>query len=621
MSSREDDGRRRAVLNRRTFMTSAALGAAATGCRRAGMATGPGGGEQSGAEPSSVALADAGGANEATGTTASVGDVDITAETLAEAEKVALVDYTPEERAQILEVIEGQLEAVRVRRAVSLPNEVPPAVVFDPRLPGIEPPGRLSARAAKARSRSLPASEEEIAFSSVVQLGAWLRAGELSSARLTEIYLERLERYDPILECVATLTAERALEQAARADRELRAGRDRGPLHGIPYGAKDLFDTAGVRTGWGAEPYRDRVPERDAVVIRMLEDAGAVLVAKLSLGALAYGDIWYGGRTRNPWNPAEGSNGSSAGSAAAVAAGLVGFSLGTETMGSLTSPALRCGCVGLRPTFGMVPRTGAMALCWSLDKIGPMTRTVEDSALVLQAIIGHDPGDPGARGGGFVFDGDGGVVDQRRVGYVPAWIEASAEPELDRELLAALRDVGVRLVEIDWPELPYSSLMPILLSEAAAAFEELSLSGRDAELSWQAPEAWPNTFRAARFLSAIDVIQAERLRRQVMEAMRDTMDGLDAVIAPAGVIDPVIAGNFTGQPSVALRTALIQSATRGDFRVASIAEGESHRVPYGTSLIGPTYGEGAILEIGAALEARLGIWGERPDLDAAIRNP
>jgi Asp-tRNA(Asn)/Glu-tRNA(Gln) amidotransferase A subunit family amidase len=331
---------------------------------------------------------------------------------------------------------------------------------------------------------------------------------------------------------------------------------------------------------------------------------------------LAYGDIWYGGHTRNPWNPEEGSNGSSSGSAAAVAAGLVAFSLGTETMGSLTSPALRCGCVGLRPTFGQVPRTGAMALCWSLDKIGPMTRTAEDSALVLQALIGHDPGDPASQGGGMVYEAERAVVDQRRVGYVPAWLEASAEPARDREILEALKALGVRLVEVDWPELPYAALMPILFAESAAAFEELTLSGRDGELAWQAPEAWPNTFRAARFLSAIDLLQADRLRRQVMEALAKTMEGLDAVVAPAGVVDPVIATNFTGQPSIALRAALVDSATRRDFRVASIAEGERHRVPYGTSFIGPLYGEGPLVEIAHALETHLDVWAERPKLAA-----
>ena len=314
---------------------------------------------------------------------------------IAEAEKLFGVTYRGSDRAMLTETVAGQIERVLARRQVTLPNALPPATVFS-----IDPPkqprrkGRL--RRSGGRAGPLPDNEEDIAFAPLTALSAWIRNRRLSSVRLTEIYLDRLKRFGPKLECVVTLTEELALKQAGRADAEIAAGRYRGPLHGIPWGAKDLLDTAGIATTWGAMPYRKRVPDQDAEVVRLLEEAGAVLVAKTTLGALASGDVWFGGQTRNPWNPDEGSSGSSAGSASATAAGLVGFSIGSETLGSIVSPCMRCGTTGLRPTFGRVPRTGAMALCWSLDKIGPVCRSVEDTALVLSTINAFDARDPGS---------------------------------------------------------------------------------------------------------------------------------------------------------------------------------------------------------------------------------
>ncbi len=289
---------------------------------------------------------------------------------------------------------------------------------------------------------ALPTSEEDIAFATVTQLSRWIEGRQITSERLTEIYISRMQRFDPKLRCVITLTKDHALEQARQADKEIAAGRYRGPLHGIPWGAKDLLDTAGITTTWGAEPYRDRIPTRDAAVVARLNAAGAVLVAKLSLGALALNDIWFGGQTMNPWLLEEGSSGSSAGPGSATAAGLVGFAIGSETGGSIVSPSMRCGVTGLRPTFGRVPRTGAMTLCWSLDKLGPMARGVEDTMLVLNAITGPDPGDLGSVPSKLDFDA-GASVAGLRVGYFPAWMKEPPATDVDRAALETVKKLGM----------------------------------------------------------------------------------------------------------------------------------------------------------------------------------
>ncbi len=418
----------------------------------------------------------------------------ISAETLAEAQKLWGLRLTRRERELVAEVWPAQLERVLERRAVELPHGIGRAAVFDPRLPQTRVDAVERPRVFSKRSVPLPASDEAIAFSPVTALSHWLHSGQLSSRRLAEIYLERLSRLGPGLECVITLTEELALGQADRADRELLAGRWRGPLHGIPWGAKDLLDTAGVRTTWGVELFGDRVPDADAAVVRRLADAGAVLVAKLTLGELAMGDVWFGGTTRNPWDREQGSSGSSAGSAAATAAGLVGFALGSETTGSIESPCKRCGAVGLRPTFGRVPRSGAMTLCWSLDKLGPICRSVEDTALVLDAIRGPDPGDPAALDLPFNFDATEPVAG-RRVGHVRGWFDSESSDPSDRAVIEALAAAGLELVEVELPDLPYGALMTILEAEAGAAFEELTLSDRDDALRQQGPCAGAGSSR------------------------------------------------------------------------------------------------------------------------------
>ncbi len=543
----------------------------------------------------------------------------ITAETVRAAEALMGVDYTDAERQQMLDNLEDQIDQARRRRALAFPNELPMASRFDPRPVGYagfppQPPLAFT----QADPVPLPGDAEDIAFAPVTQLSAWIRSGALSSRRLTDIYLARIEALGPRLECFVTVTAELARAQADAADAALAAGTWLGPLHGIPYAAKDLLDTAGIATTWGATPYRDRVARGDARVVEMLRQAGAVLLGKTTLGALAYGDIWFGGRTRNPWNLNEGSSGSSAGSAAATAAGLCAFAIGTETLGSITSPSQRCGTTGLRPTFGRVSRAGAMALCWSLDKIGPMCRTVEDCAIVLAAINGGDPADRSSIDAPFGFDAAAGVRGMR-VGYVPQHFEADGATDADRAALGAMRALPVDLVEVALPDLPYGALMSILYAEAAAAFEELTLSGRDDEMVWQEAGAWPNVFRKARFLSAVDHVQADRLRYRVMEAVGGLFDGVDAIVGPFGG-DMLIATNFTGHPCLHLRAGFAELPTRTPSSLAGggVAQGRpqgsgrAFTVPSGISLWGRLFDEGRLCSLGVALEAALGVADRRP---------
>lgn len=547
----------------------------------------------------------------------------ITALSLAEAERLVAVEYSPEQRELLLIDLEDQIDRIRNLRSVSLPNALAPASVFDPRLPDTD--FELEQRPIVTSSNgpgSLPANDEDIAFAPLVSLSEWLRAGMLSSTRLTEIYLARLARFNTELECVVTITEDLALEQAARADEEIAAGRYRGPLHGVPWAAKDLLDTAGIATTWGAAPYKDRVPDRDAAVVRRLNEAGAVLVAKSSLGALAYGDIWFAGRTRNPWNPGEGSAGSSAGSAAAVAAALAGFAIGTETLGSIVSPCMRCGTTGLRPTYGRVSRDGAMALCWSLDKIGPICRRVEDTALVLAALNGHDAADPGSVDLPFNFDATRSVRGLR-VGYDPAWLDDEGAEPLDAAVVETVRRTGMELVEITLAPLPYEALWSILHVEAAAAFEELTLSGRDRLLVRQDKDAWPNLFRRARLISAVDFLQAQRFRKIVMQEMAAIYDDVHAIVGPSFAGPMQLVTNFTGHPSLTLRTGFVERATRAGInpigamgRPGDPGAGERHPVPHGITLWGRLYDEGTILNMGMALEAELGVWDRRPPIGA-----
>jgi Asp-tRNA(Asn)/Glu-tRNA(Gln) amidotransferase A subunit family amidase len=592
-------------LSRRRFLSTAAVLAAA--------AAAPAGAEGPAAPPTPQPPAPVPG-SFGVGAVAPAG---ITEQTVAEAEKLAGVTYRPEQRTQLVASLGDQLSWPVKRRTVALPFSLAPATRFDPLLPGMKAPGGRSRLVRPVGPvPPLPASDEALAFAPVADLSRWIKARQVTSLRLTRLALDRLEAAQPRLLCTITLLRAQALREAEAADRELAAGRWRGPLHGIPYGAKDLLDTAGVATTFGAEPFRDRVPERDAVVIARLRAAGAVLVAKLTLGALAMNDVWFGGQTRNPWLLAEGSSGSSAGPAAAVAAGLVPFAIGSETLGSIVSPAIRCGVAGLRPTFGRVPRTGAMPLSWTLDKLGPMARSVEDTALVLAALDGADAGDPSSVSVPLDLDlsrGPSGVKGLR-VGYDPAWLaDKDAVPE-DRAGLELLRRAGATLVEVKLPDLPYEGLLPIIIAESAAAFEELTLSHRDDELAMQVADAWPNTWRAARFITAVDMVQADRLRRRAMADLAALFATVDALAGPALAGPMLLLTNYTGHPCLTLRTGFRTiSALRSDFaQPAPTPLPAPARVPHGISLWTRPYDEATLLRLGLALEAAAGVAGERP---------
>ena len=370
------------------------------------------------------------------------------------AERLTGVGYTDAERRQMLENLGGQIASALARRKIRLENSMPAASRFDPRPPNFRTPAPQGPlRFTRPAWRPLPSDEQDIAFASLGELAAWIASGELTSRRLTEIYLKRIDALGPKLECFAFVAHKRAFAEADAADALLRGGVHLGPLHGVPYGLKDLFDTKGITTGWGAEPFRDRVPDADATIVKKLRAAGAVLLGKTTVGALAYNDLWYEGWTRNPWNLNEGSSGSSAGSASATAAGLCAFSIGTETLGSITSPSQRCGTTGLRPTFGRVSRAGAMSLCWSLDKVGPICRYVEDTAMALAAINGADAADRSSIEAPFNFDAEAGIAGLT-LGYLPAAFEEGAT-DVDRAALAAARRLGIEVVEVSLPDLPY----------------------------------------------------------------------------------------------------------------------------------------------------------------------
>ncbi|HVS16851.1 MAG TPA: amidase [Thermoanaerobaculia bacterium] len=509
------------------------------------------------------------------------GPTTLTAETLAAAERVAGIELTDDERQMMLRGLERNLRSFEELRALEIPHDVPPSLLFEPWMPGVESqrvegqrgesqraerrgstgddPGSRSPRLSDEARGPRPASDDDLAFLPLARLAELVHTRQLGAEELARLALARLQRYDPKLLSVVTLTEERALRQARAADREIAAGSWRGPLHGIPWGAKDLLAVRGYSTTWGAAPYREQVLDEDAEVVRRLDDAGAVLVAKLSLGAIAMGDVWFGGRTRSPWDTTQGASGSSAGPGAATAAGCVAFALGTETRGSIVSPSTRNGVTGLRPTFGRVSRTGAMALAWSMDKVGPMCRSAEDCALVFAAIHGADGRDPSARTVPFRWDPDR-PLRELRVGYLASAFE---EPEgeddsypnraFDLETLRVLReDLGLELHPVGLPDFPIDAVGFMLTAEAAAAFDQLTRSGRDDELTRQDPGAWPNLFRTARLIPAVEYIQASRARTQYMRLLSAAWRDVDVVVAPSFRQGIVGATNLTGHPCVVL---------------------------------------------------------------------
>ncbi len=503
----------------------------------------------------------------------------LTAEVLAEAEKVAGLEFTEEQREEMVRGLNGNLRQYQALRELTIPNEVPPALHFDPMLPHMPVPSLARPpRPSRVPSIQLPGDLEDVAFWPLLHLAELVKSRQVTAEALTRMYLGRLKRHGPDLECVINLTEERALRQARRADEEIVAGRYRGPLHGIPWGAKDLLAVRGYPTTWGARPYQDQVIHADAEVVKRLDEAGAILVAKLTLGALAMGDVWFGGRTRNPWDLEQGSSGSSAGSAAATVAGLVGFSIGSETLGSIVSPATRCGATGLRPTFGRVSRAGAMALSWSMDKLGPLCRTVEDCALVLDAIHGADGLDPTARTLPFNWDAHE-PLSEIRIGYYRRAFQEGDSRTRDLDLLAleALRGLGVDPVPVDLPgEFPVGALRIILNAESAAAFDDLTRSGRDSLLVRQDPGAWPNSFRQARMIPAVEFIQANRIRTMIMGAMDVAMEGVDVFITPSHWGNLLLITNLTGHPVVVVPSELDEENRPASISFVGRLWGEAH---------------------------------------------
>jgi Asp-tRNA(Asn)/Glu-tRNA(Gln) amidotransferase A subunit family amidase len=569
---------------------------------------------------------------------------------------IADVPIPEETKEMMLDNLNQRAKGYEAIYALHISNSVEPCLVFDPVVPGMkfetEPrPSRISKPSILA-APGTPKNLEEVAFASVRELAELVRTKKVSSMALTEMYLERLKRYDPKLKFVVTLTEVRARARAKEADREIAAGKYRGPLHGLPWGAKDLLAAKGYRTTWGAGGFEDQMIDEDATVVKRLDEAGAVLVAKLTLGALALGDNWFGGVTRNPWNPGQGSSGSSAGPASATAAGCVAFSIGSETLGSISSPSTRCGCTGLRPSFGLVPRTGAMALSWSMDKLGPICRAVEDCALVLEAIYGPDGADPSVKNAAFHWDA---ALDWRklRVGYLKAdfeprpqdpSIEAKQEPaataeeqkkrdeqkrrleagraraEYDRKYndaaLAKLKGMGVNLIPVEMPKFPYQSMVIMLSAEAAAAFDELTRTGKDKLLTSQKPTDWPNSFRSSRFIPAVEYIQASRARRMAMEAVAKVFEGVDVIVAPTNGGEQLVITNLTGHPSV-----ILPNGFRGDDAPKPPTDDPSDfqnvggaGTPVSLTFLGNLYGEAKLLAFARAYQEATAFHRKHPQL-------
>lgn len=506
---------------------------------------------------------------------------------IAAAEKLIGLDFSAAQRKMMQPDVAENLQQYRDIRKAEINNGLAPALDFDPVPPGMTfPSENLGIKLDPVGPVTRPANLEEVAFFPIRKLAELIRTRQVSSEELTRMYIDRLKRYDPQLHCVISLTEDIALEQARRADREIADGKYRGPLHGIPYGLKDLFAVKGTRTTWGARPYQDQVIDTDSTVYQRLEAAGAVLVAKLSLGALAMGDVWFGGKTRDPWNPKKGSSGSSAGPASATSAGLVGFAIGTETWGSIVSPSTQCGVTGLRPTYGRVSRTGAMALSWSMDKVGPICRSVEGCALVFDAIRGPDGLDRTLRDLPFNYRSQ---VDlgQLRIGYVKSLFDKEKNNKAnDMATLKKLRELGAKLVPVELPDTPVEPLSIILNAEGAAAFDELTRSGRDKLMVRQGQYAWPNVFRVSRLIPAVEYIQANRLRLRLIEKMGEFFKNLDVYVAPSFGGNNLLLTNLSGHPAVVVPNGFNKEGN-----------------PTSITVIGALYNEADALAVAGAYQA------------------
>ncbi len=503
--------------------------------------------------------------------------------------------FTGPERDSLFSSLQDYQKSIQALHQYSLDNSIPMSLVFDP-----VPPGLVIDSDQKAiqwglpTDVKLPENRSDLAFYPVYKLAFLIKSRKISSAELTQIYLDRLRKYSDTLQCTVTIMEKTALQQSKRADEEIAQGKYRGPLHGIPYGIKDLLAVEGIRTTWGAAPYRDQVINNTATVVQKLEQAGAVLIVKLTMGALAMGDIWYGGVTKNPWNLKQGSSGSSAGSAASTMAGLVAFSIGTETLGSIVSPATRCGATGLRPSFGRVSRQGAMALSWSMDKIGPICRSALDCALVFDAIRGPDGLDHHVKNSAFNYQARTDLK-KLKIGYLKNLFDATYPgKENDAKSLEALKSLGIQLQPVDISlDLPVGAIRIMLTAEAAAAFDELTRSNRDSLLTDQRKNAWPNSFRAARFIPAVDYINASRVRYQLVKEYYERTKEFDVIIAPSFGGTQLLTTNLTGNPCVVMPNGLNERGT-----------------PTSISFLGKLYGEAAILLLARAYQEATE-WDER----------
>jgi Asp-tRNA(Asn)/Glu-tRNA(Gln) amidotransferase A subunit family amidase len=581
----------------------------------------------------------------------------ITREMIDKAAAIADVPIPDEYKDMMLESLNDFSKGYEAIYALHMKNDVAPAMIFDPVLPGMKfeterRPMKLSAAPALQRS-AVPRNLEDVAFYSVRQLSELVRTKKVSSTALTEMYLARLKRYDPTLKFVITLTEDRAKAQAKEADREIAAGKYRGPLHGLPWGAKDLLAVKGYPTTWGAGGFEKQQIDEDSTVVQRLDAAGAILVAKLTLGALALGDKWFGGMTRNPWNPKQGSSGSSAGPASATVAGCVAFTIGSETLGSISSPSTRCGATGLRPTFGLVPRTGAMALAWSFDKLGPICRSVEDCAIVLSAVYGSDGHDRTVKN--FAFNWDGSLDWRKlRVGYLNKEFELQPpqpeqQPKEEKDLseaekkqraedaaqqaafralreydhkydvaaLAKLRAMGVNLIPLELPKLPYRPMIAMLHAEAAAAFDELTRSGRDKLLTSQTRNDWPNDFRASRFIPAVEYIQASRARMLAMEQVAKVFSQVDVIVTPTSSTQLVVT-NLTGHPAVIVPNGFRgEDAPKPKLRDTGELEPGGPGTPVSLTFLGQLYGEAKMLAFAKAYQDATDFHLKHPALEPA----
>ncbi|MBC7409845.1 MAG: amidase [Arcicella sp.] len=506
----------------------------------------------------------------------------ITVEIVKQAEKIMGLEFTSAEADSMLIELTDTRKNFEDIRKVELKNEVSPALLFNPLPVGFEfEKGQSSFKASDLKSVKMPSDKNDLAFYNVRQLAELIHTKKISSVELTKFYLERLKKYDPQLQCVVTLTEDLALKQAARADAEIATGKYRGLLHGIPYGAKDLLAKKGYKTTWGSVPYKDQMLDYDAVVVERLEKAGAVLCAKLTLGELAWGDVWFGGTTKNPWNLKRGSSGSSAGSASSVSAGLLPFAIGSETLGSIVSPSSECGDTGLRPTFGRVPRTGAMALSWSMDKLGPICRTVEDCAIVFNAIYGKDGKDLTVMDAPFQFDGTKKDLKGIKIGFLKSDFEGKyGNKKTDSLTLIMMKKLGATLIPMELPSLPSNDISFLLTVEGAAAFDDLTRSGKDDLMVRQVKNAWPNAFRAARFVPAVEYIQANRHRSLLIQDFHKKLGDIDVYLSPALSGKNLTMTNLTGHPCVVLPNGF-----RPEGRPTSI------------TFMGKLFGEGKLLQV------------------------